>query len=81
MPKVKLFMSIGATIDFEAGNVNRSPKWMSSVGLEWLYRLALEPKRLWKRYLVDDLPFVWLVLKQRLGLYNDPFEHKNTASN
>lgn len=81
IPNVKLFMSIGATIDFEAGNVNRAPKWMSNAGIEWLYRLASEPRRLWKRYLVDDLPFFWLVLKQRFGLYNDPFEHQNAASN
>ena len=67
MPGVRIFMAIGATIDFEAGNVPRAPKWMSRVGLEWLYRLLREPKRLWRRYLVENPPFLWLVLKQRMG--------------
>jgi len=73
LPQVKIFLAIGATIDFEAGNVKRSPKWMSEVGLEWLYRLLAEPKRLWKRYLIDNPPFLWLVLKQKLNWYRDPF--------
>lgn len=68
MPNVRVFMAVGATIDFEAGNVPRAPVWMSSAGLEWAYRLWREPKRLWRRYLVDDLPFFWLLLKQKLGL-------------
>lgn len=66
---VKVFLAIGATIDFEAGNRQRSPEWMSVVGLEWLYRILQEPKRLWKRYLVDSLPFFGLVLQQKLNLY------------
>ncbi len=73
MPQIKIFLAIGATIDFEAGNVKRSPKWMSEIGLEWLYRLLAEPQRLWKRYLVDNPPFLWLILKQKLHLYCDPF--------
>jgi N-acetylglucosaminyldiphosphoundecaprenol N-acetyl-beta-D-mannosaminyltransferase len=71
--QVKIFLAIGATIDFEAGSVNRSPKWVSEVGLEWLYRLLAEPKRLWKRYLLDDPRFFWLVLLQKFNLYSDPF--------
>jgi exopolysaccharide biosynthesis WecB/TagA/CpsF family protein len=65
LPTIKIFLAIGATIDFEAGYKPRSPKWMSEVGLEWLYRLLSEPRRLWKRYLVDSLPFFWLILKQK----------------
>ena len=65
LPNIKIFLSVGATIDFEAGCLSRAPKWISSLGVEWLYRLLLEPKRLWKRYLVDDLPFVFLILKQK----------------
>jgi len=68
LPSIKIFMAIGATIDFEAGSVKRSPKWMSQVGLEWLFRMLCEPKRLWKRYLVDDLLFFLLILKQKLYL-------------
>ncbi len=67
MPNIRVFMAIGATIDFEAGNVPRAPAWMSNSGLEWAYRLYREPKRLWRRYLVDDLPFFWLLLLQKLG--------------
>jgi N-acetylglucosaminyldiphosphoundecaprenol N-acetyl-beta-D-mannosaminyltransferase len=71
--KVKTFLAIGATIDFEAGKVQRSPKWVSASGLEWLYRLMNEPKRLWKRYLVDDSRLIWLVLMQWIRLYQDPW--------
>lgn len=69
LKNIKIFLAIGAAIDFEAGNKPRSPKWMSEVGLEWLYRLLSEPQRLWKRYLIESLPFFWLTLKQRLNLY------------
>ncbi|MBM6820677.1 WecB/TagA/CpsF family glycosyltransferase [Clostridium saudiense] len=52
---VPVSLAIGASIDFEAGNVERSPEWMQKSGLEWFYRLIKEPKRMFKRYLVDDL--------------------------
>ncbi len=73
LPHVKVFLAIGATIDFEAGQLQRSPKWMSDAGLEWVYRILMEPKRLWKRYFNDVLPFVWLMGSEWLGLYQDPF--------
>ncbi|MFQ4142277.1 WecB/TagA/CpsF family glycosyltransferase [Chlorogloeopsis sp. ULAP02] len=79
LPNVKIFMAIGTTINFEAGKLKRAPKWMREVGLEWLYRLVLEPKRLWKRYLIDDIPFFWLILKQRLNLYKMPFVQKHIS--
>ncbi len=66
---IKLFFAIGAAIEFEAGYRRRAPKWMSTVGLEWLFRLMLEPKRLWKRYLVEDLSFFVLITLQKLNLY------------
>jgi N-acetylglucosaminyldiphosphoundecaprenol N-acetyl-beta-D-mannosaminyltransferase len=69
LPHIKVFMAIGATLDFEAGNRPRSPEWMSKYGVEWAFRLMSEPKRLWKRYLVEDLPFFWLVFQQKLNLY------------
>lgn len=72
LPMIKVFMAVGATINFEAGVVPRAPKWISKLGMEWLYRLLSEPRRLWKRYLVDDVLFFWLLLKQRLNLYRDP---------
>lgn len=61
---VKAALCVGASIDFEAGVVKRAPHWMRNVGLEWLWRVLNDPKRLWKRYLVDDLPFVGLLLKE-----------------
>ena len=65
LPNIDIFMGVGAAIDFEAGNKPRAPRWMSEAGLEWLYRLMSEPRRLWKRYLLQDLPFLWLLLKQK----------------
>jgi len=73
LPRVRIFMGIGATIEFEAGYVDRAPYWISRIGFEWLYRLLQEPRRLWRRYLIRDIPFFWLVLKQRIGLYKNPF--------
>jgi N-acetylglucosaminyldiphosphoundecaprenol N-acetyl-beta-D-mannosaminyltransferase len=75
LPNIKIFLAIGATIDFEAGNVKRSPKWISEAGLEWLYRLISEPKRLWRRYLVEDPLFFWLVLLQKLNVYTNPLRN------
>ena len=63
---VKIIFAIGATIDFEAGKSSRAPELVSRLGVEWLYRLVSEPKRLWKRYLIDDLPFFWFLLQQKL---------------
>ena len=76
LPKVKIFMALGATIDFEAEKIARAPKFFQNFGLEWFYRLIREPKRLWKRYLIDDMPFFYLLLKQKLGIYKNPFENQ-----
>jgi N-acetylglucosaminyldiphosphoundecaprenol N-acetyl-beta-D-mannosaminyltransferase len=77
---VKIFLAIGATINFEAGDVQRSPRWMSEIGLEWLFRLASEPRRLWKRYILSAVPFLWLVLQQRLSLYENPWSSTKAAN-
>lgn len=69
---IKIFFAVGATIDFEAGAIKRSPGWMSKFGIEWMFRIYSDPKRLWKRYLVEDLPFFWLLLQQKLGKYKPP---------
>lgn len=61
--KVPISLAIGASIDFEAGNINRAPIWMQKCGLEWFYRLYKEPKRMFKRYLVDDLTIFKLLIK------------------
>lgn len=48
-------LAVGATIDFEAGNIKRAPKWVSDIGMEWFYRFCKEPTRLFKRYFIDDM--------------------------
>lgn len=63
---VPVSIGVGATFEFVAGVVRRAPAWMQRAGLEWLWRLAMEPKRLWRRYLVEDMEFFRLVLKQKL---------------
>ncbi|MBF5042602.1 WecB/TagA/CpsF family glycosyltransferase [Aggregicoccus sp. 17bor-14] len=56
-------VAVGASLDFVAGRVKRAPAWMSRAGLEWLYRLGQEPRRLWRRYLVNDPKFVGILLR------------------
>lgn len=56
-------LAVGAAFDFLAGNFSQAPKWMQRNGLEWLYRLILEPRRLWKRYLFTNAQFIFLFLK------------------
>lgn len=58
---VPISLAIGASIDFEAGNINRAPKWMQNCGLEWFYRLCKEPKRMFKRYIIDDFKIIKIV--------------------
>ena len=71
MPRVKVYMGVGATIDYEAEAVRRAPAWMTRNGLEWVYRMATEPTRYWRRY-TRTLEFFWLVLLDRFGLYRPP---------
>jgi N-acetylglucosaminyldiphosphoundecaprenol N-acetyl-beta-D-mannosaminyltransferase len=69
LKNVKTFFAVGATIEFEAEFVSRAPNWVSLAGLEWLYRLVQEPKRLWRRYLLEDTSFFVLILLQKLNLF------------
>ncbi|NEQ30020.1 MAG: WecB/TagA/CpsF family glycosyltransferase [Leptolyngbya sp. SIO4C5] len=66
LPSIDIFLAVGAAIDFEAGNKPRAPRYVSELGFEWLYRLMSEPRRLWKRYLLRDMPFLWMILQARL---------------
>lgn len=61
----KVSICAGATVDFLAGNVKRAPKWMSEHGLEWFYRFLQEPKRMFKRYFIDDIKIVKLIVKYK----------------
>jgi N-acetylglucosaminyldiphosphoundecaprenol N-acetyl-beta-D-mannosaminyltransferase len=71
MPGVKVYMGVGATIDYEAEAVRRAPAWMTRNGLEWVFRMTTEPRRYWRRY-TRTLEFFWLVLLDRVGLYRPP---------
>lgn len=73
MPGVDLFMALGATIDFEAGTLKRAPLLWQKLGMEWFYRCLKEPRRLFKRYFVDDMQFFYYFAQQLLGIYKDPF--------
>ena len=73
MPDVDLFMALGATIDFEAGTLKRAPRLWQKLGMEWLYRCLKEPRRLFKRYFVDDMQFFYYFAQQLLGIYKNPF--------
>lgn len=59
-----VMIGVGAAFDYHAGTINRAPKWMQNAGFEWLYRLASEPGRLWKRYLVTNTLFLISATKQ-----------------
>ncbi|WP_227271804.1 WecB/TagA/CpsF family glycosyltransferase [Roseobacter weihaiensis] len=73
MPGVKLWLPLGGTIDYESGTFARPPTWITEGGLEWLYRLVKEPRARFHRYVIHEPPFLWAVLKQKLGLYKNPF--------
>lgn len=69
-----VLVGVGAAFDFLSGNKPQAPRWMQRSGLEWLFRLFSEPKRLWKRYLLGYPRFVALVLLQKIGLKRYPLE-------
>ncbi len=60
-----VLIGIGAAFDIHAGELKQAPAWMQALGLEWLYRLWREPRRLWHRYLSNNPKFVLRVLRQR----------------
>jgi len=63
---INVAFSLGASIDLAAGQLRRAPRFLQYMGLEWFWRLYHEPRRLWRRYLVEDVPFFWFVLKQKM---------------
>jgi N-acetylglucosaminyldiphosphoundecaprenol N-acetyl-beta-D-mannosaminyltransferase len=65
---VPVLIGVGAAFDFHAGKLKQAPVWMQENGLEWFYRLVHEPKRLWRRYLVNAPIFVWNVTLELAGL-------------
>jgi N-acetylglucosaminyldiphosphoundecaprenol N-acetyl-beta-D-mannosaminyltransferase len=67
-----VLVGVGAAFDFHAGRKRQAPRWMQHAGLEWLFRLATEPRRLWRRYLRHNPRFVGLLALQALGLLARP---------
>jgi N-acetylglucosaminyldiphosphoundecaprenol N-acetyl-beta-D-mannosaminyltransferase len=63
-----VLIAVGAAFDFHSGTVRQAPLWMQRSGLEWLFRLALQPRRLWRRYLIDNPWFLWDLALQKTGL-------------
>jgi N-acetylglucosaminyldiphosphoundecaprenol N-acetyl-beta-D-mannosaminyltransferase len=59
-------IAVGAAFDFHAGRIRQAPRWMQRSGLEWLFRLTQDPRRLWKRYVLGNPRFVYLVVKQMI---------------
>ncbi|HJV70876.1 WecB/TagA/CpsF family glycosyltransferase [Ideonella sp.] len=78
LPGVRVLMGIGATIDYEAGEVKRAPVWMRRLGLEWAYRVLSEPRRYGLRYL-RNARFLWWMAQARAGQYRDPFPQAGPA--
>jgi N-acetylglucosaminyldiphosphoundecaprenol N-acetyl-beta-D-mannosaminyltransferase len=62
---VPFSMGVGGSFDVLAGKVTRAPRWMQRAGLEWFHRFLQEPRKMWKRYLVTNSHFAWLLVKER----------------
>ena len=64
--QVPFSMGVGGSFDIVAGKTKRSPMWMQKMGLEWLFRIYQEPRRMWKRYARTNPVFIWMVIKELL---------------
>jgi N-acetylglucosaminyldiphosphoundecaprenol N-acetyl-beta-D-mannosaminyltransferase len=62
--RVPFAMGVGGTFDVAIGRVKRAPRWMQRAGLEWFYRFLQEPRRMFRRYFIEDMAFVWLLVKE-----------------
>ena len=68
LPQAKILIGVGAAFDLLTGRIRQAPRWIQRTGLEWLFRLGQEPKRLWRRYLINNPLFVVRAAGQLLGL-------------
>jgi N-acetylglucosaminyldiphosphoundecaprenol N-acetyl-beta-D-mannosaminyltransferase len=64
---VPVMLGVGAAFDFHAGIKRQAPRWIGQSGLEWLFRLVTEPRRLWRRYLINNPTFLYLAMRQIMG--------------
>jgi N-acetylglucosaminyldiphosphoundecaprenol N-acetyl-beta-D-mannosaminyltransferase len=74
--QVPVMIGVGGTLDFIAGNLRRAPEWMQRSGLEWLFRLLQEPRRLWRRYVVDLIVFSFYFARQWMAMRRKAFQKK-----
>ena len=65
LSEVNFIMGVGGSFDVFAGKVKRAPVWMQKLGIEWFFRFLQEPKRMWRRYLIGNSKFIYLVFKER----------------
>jgi N-acetylglucosaminyldiphosphoundecaprenol N-acetyl-beta-D-mannosaminyltransferase len=65
---VRFALGVGGSFDHVSGLARRAPQWMQRIGLEWFYRFLREPRRMWRRYLIGNSVFIWLIARQRLRL-------------
>jgi N-acetylglucosaminyldiphosphoundecaprenol N-acetyl-beta-D-mannosaminyltransferase len=72
LSNINFTMGVGGSFDVIAGHTKRAPVWMQNIGLEWFYRLAQEPLRMWKRYLIGNTKFICLVIKEKFRLVMIP---------
>jgi N-acetylglucosaminyldiphosphoundecaprenol N-acetyl-beta-D-mannosaminyltransferase len=62
--RIPFAMGVGGTFDVAIGRVKRAPRWMQRAGLEWFYRFLQEPRRMFRRYFIEDMVFIWLLIKE-----------------
>ncbi len=62
--RIPFAMGVGGSFDVATGRVKRAPAWMQKAGLEWFFRFLQEPRRMFRRYFIDDMAFIWLVIKE-----------------
>jgi len=66
--EVPVIIGVGCSFDVLAGFIRRAPRWMQALGLEWFWRLLMEPRKLWKRYLTTNIEFIWLAGREIVAL-------------
>ena len=69
LKSVNLIMGVGGSFDVISGEVKRAPLFLQKIGLEWFYRLVQEPRRMWRRYLIGNLKFIFIIFKTRFFKY------------
>lgn len=70
--KASVLIGVGAAFDFFSGKKKRAPFWMRKLGLEWIFRFLCEPKRLWRRYIINNTLFIILLMKERMAACQRP---------